>query len=71
MAKGVELFLRKWSVTGCVNFEQFVSLLGDEEQAPERPREVEFPQKKKFYQLVEDEIQTLLDGETFRKAVNL
>ena len=32
---------------------------------------MEYPLKKKFYQMLEDEIQNLLNAETFRKTVSM
>ncbi len=36
---------------------------------PDRSKQLEYPLKKKFYQMLEDQIQNLLDADAFRKVV--
>ena len=43
--------------------------LKGEEDFPEPIKQLEYSLKKKFYQMIEDEIQNLLDGETFRRLI--
>ena len=69
MEKGVDLFLGKWSDSGQMNFEEFSSFLREGSELPSHGMQIDFPLKKKFFQLMEQEIQGLLDIETLRQRV--
>jgi hypothetical protein len=71
MNKGADLFLKKWGSNGKLNFEDFCQFLKEDGEIPDKSRELEYPLKKKFYQMLEDEIQNLLNAETFRKTVSM
>jgi hypothetical protein len=45
--------------------------LKEDGEIPDKSKELEYHLKKRFYQLLEDEIQNLLDSETFRKTVSM
>ena len=69
IARGVALFLSKWGVNGHLRFEEFCQFLKEDGEIPDKSKELEYHLKKKFYQMLEDEIQNLLDADTFRKTV--
>ncbi len=71
MSKGVDLFLKKWGCNNTLNFEDFCQFLKEDGEIPDKSKELEYPLKKKFYQMLEDEIQNLLNAETFRRTVCL
>lgn len=52
MSKGVDLFLKKWGCNGKVNFEDFCQFLKDDGEIPDKSKELEYPLKKKFYQML-------------------
>jgi hypothetical protein len=52
MVKGVDLFLGKGSNCGRLSFEEFAFFLKGEEEFPGKAVELDFPLKKRFYQLV-------------------
>jgi len=52
MMRGADLFLNKWSSSGRITFEEFAIFLKGEEEFPDKPLELDFATKKRFYQLV-------------------
>lgn len=61
--KGVDLFLNRWSTSsGTLTFEDFSLFIKEEAELPAKAQELAFPAKKKFFDLIEHEIQSLLDA---------